>query len=62
MPLVLKQNYVSEENVICYNCKNYGVLCFAQGFPELQTCKIFGDIDPELLSAIRTKCEHFEAK
>ncbi|MEG1753372.1 MAG: hypothetical protein RR234_05605 [Christensenella sp.] len=62
MGIQIKQNYVSEENVLCYNCVNYGVLSFAPGMPELRSCKIYGDIDPEMLRGERRTCPNFEVK
>lgn len=58
----LKQNYVNEENVLCYNCVHYGVLTFAPGMPEIRSCQVYGDIDPDMLTGERNKCDHFEPR
>ena len=56
MGIQIKQNYVNEENVLCYTCVHYGVLSFAPGMPELRSCQIYGDIAPELLTGERRHC------
>lgn len=62
MGIQIKQNYVNEENVLCYTCVNYGVLSFAPGMPELRSCRIYGDIDPQLLTGEKRTCDHFKNK
>ncbi len=59
MGIQIKQNYVNEENVLCYTCVHYGVLSFAPGMPELRSCQVYGDIDPQLLTGEKRTCEHF---
>lgn len=62
MGIQLKQNYINEENVLCFNCVHYGVLTFAPGMPEMRSCQIYGDIDPDMLTGEKHQCDHFVAR
>jgi len=62
MGLVLKQNYTNEKNMLCLACKHYGILSFSPGMDELQTCDIYGDIPPDMLTGAKSDCGQFETK
>ena len=48
--------------MLCYNCVHYGVLTFAPGMPEIRSCQVYGDIDPDMLTGEKNRCDHFEPR
>ena len=56
------EHVIIKERIQCYNCVHYGVLTFAPGMPEIRSCQVYGDIDPDMLTGERNKCDHFEPR